>query len=115
MVFDTDRLNEWAAKQRNRYISNTLPKDYLTRLRNLGFDFLPVNEHGFYDNFRNLQQYHAANGDCDVPADYEEDRVLARWVEIQVRDNSYAATAFFILSSAKNHTKQRNDPNNSKA
>lgn len=77
-------LKDWAHKQKHKYMENKLPKEHLSRLKKLGFDFLPFKEHGFGDKYELLLKFKAEHNHCDVPRDYKEDSLLARWVEVQV-------------------------------
>ncbi|KAL7537210.1 hypothetical protein ACHAXR_007654, partial [Thalassiosira sp. AJA248-18] len=63
---------------------NKISEERISRLKKLGFDFLPIREHRFEETFEALQKYKTEMGNCDVPSDYKEDPRLAKWVEIQV-------------------------------
>jgi len=80
-------LFNWAKKEKSKYLENSSiqTKEQISSLKNLGFDFLPINDHKFGGMYKTLQKYKTENGNCDVPPDYEKDPALTRWVDVQVR------------------------------
>jgi len=75
-------LGSWIAMQRSLKLKGELSKERITRLTALGFDWDPFAT-AWEKNFLTLKQYKATHGDCNVPEDWPENPVLARWVATQ--------------------------------
>ena len=78
-------LREWTIKQKKKNLENKLSKERASRLKKLGFDFIPIKEHHYEDSFRELEKFKAEHGHTNVPPSYKDNPQLAKWVEIQVR------------------------------
>ena len=80
-------LGQWAHSQRQRAMDQALDPRRAQRLDTIGFnwDRTPM-EKRWNDKFERLQIYQREHGNCLVPADFEGDTELGRWVKRQ-RDN----------------------------
>jgi superfamily II DNA or RNA helicase len=79
-----DRLKAWASYQRARIAQDKIDPDHKAQLDALDFsstrDAIDYHWHQMYER---LKQYHAANGNSDVPNQWPEDIKLASWVSQQ--------------------------------
>jgi hypothetical protein len=62
------------------------------------------NEHDWEKQFKNLLQYKAAHGDCDVPVKSENHRSLGRWISAQRKKYQ-----MYFSKSATTESKPSND------
>lgn len=77
-------LRWWCQAQRIHYKKNTLSKDKIARLEQIGFDWMPVGLtwHRYY---KQLQKYKEQHGNCNVPLHWPENKNLGAWVGRQRR------------------------------
>lgn len=77
-------LGNWVAMQRALKANGELPKERISRLNAIGFDWVPILS-VWEENFRALEQYKKQKGDCNVPARWPQNQVLATWIRVQRR------------------------------
>ena len=76
------KLGRWVATQRAAYMANSIAQDRVVRLDSVGFKWAlvvkgPITP--WETRFKELVQYKAKHGDCDVPRSHN----LGRWVKHQ--------------------------------
>ena len=75
------KLGNWVRVQRKTYMANSLTKDRLTRLNSIGFNWALMGPTLPWEaQFKELVQYKAKRGDCNIPA--RQGR-LGKWVDTQ--------------------------------
>jgi hypothetical protein len=79
---DDATLGRWVAAQRYRGRTGDLPPERVKKLDELGFVWSPADR-AWKDHYARLLEYRAAHGNCDVPEVYEDDQMLANWVQRQ--------------------------------
>jgi len=91
--YDDVDLHVWTQNQRKAYKANGLRNDRKDLLDSIGFDLCLhwKNKDSSFENeeeedsnwdemFQRLGRYKEAHGNCHVPLDYVDDRVLSAWV-----------------------------------
>ena len=79
-----DRLKLWVKNQIARNDQGKLDPEQKSQLDALGFSLFNKTKHNSWDVMHErLKQYHATNGDANVPHLWEEDPKLATWVSEQ--------------------------------
>ena len=73
-------LGTWVQKQRSNKVR--LPDDKVKRLNSIGFVWDPLNDQ-WEARFSELEKYKKKHKDCNVPASFKENRLLANWVQTQ--------------------------------
>jgi DNA-directed RNA polymerase subunit N (RpoN/RPB10) len=73
-------LGEWVRKQRKA--QETMDEQRRRLLDESGFDWDPF-ESAWNEKFQKLIAFKKTHGNCDVPANYLQDRSLAQWVTYQ--------------------------------
>jgi hypothetical protein len=76
------QLATWVAGQRRCRKENTLTKDRIQRLDQIGFIW-DARDALWEEKFAELQAYKKAQGNCNVPQDWSENPQLAEWVTNQ--------------------------------
>ena len=76
------KLGTWAVKQRHLYLAGSLAQDRICALDSIGFGWTldGVLKEAWKSRFRELVQYKAEHGDCDVPLRQGK---LGQWVNTQ--------------------------------
>lgn len=80
-------LAAWITTQRSKYKKEKLSKEKIIRLRNIDFIFDPKDA-GWEIMFTLLSKYKEENGHCDVPKDYQKNKVLGKWASHQRYHNT---------------------------
>ena len=75
---DNPELGRWCGNQRNIFKSNKLPQDRVTRLKELGFVWDPL-EVAWEEMFAALVAYKQTHGDCNVPNRWKDNPELGGW------------------------------------
>ena len=71
-------LGDWCQKQRNIYKSNKLSPDRIKRLEDIGFEWNPLDAR-WEKMFAALVAYKLAHGNCNVPAEWDQNPKLGQW------------------------------------
>jgi len=79
---ENKELAQWVRYQRSYYKRNGLDKNLIKRLETLGFIWDPLQSL-WGKHFKELKKYKERFGDCDVPANWPENKELAQWVRYQ--------------------------------
>lgn len=63
----------WVKFQRSRYKKNDLSEEHIVKLERIGFNWSPKEdaEVSWDHRFKQLLEYKAEKGDCNVPHHYE--------------------------------------------
>ena len=83
---DDKSLASWVHRQRTQYKKSELSEERIARLNVIGFSWYVSTistDDMWFNRFEHLKQYKSKNGDCNVPATYEENQPLANWVRRQ--------------------------------
>ena len=81
---DKKKLAHWVEEQRQCFRSHKLSSERFKKLQEIGFDFsLDTHSARWNNMFNELLEFKNAFGHCNVSRDAEDDKKLARWVEIQ--------------------------------
>jgi len=75
-------LGNWVHTQRTLRKQGRLDQDRIDRLDAIGFTW-DLRRERWDTMFATLQDYHSANGHCDVPQTWPENRKLGNWVMMQ--------------------------------
>jgi hypothetical protein len=83
---DNPKLYAWTEQQRKAYRQGTMPIERESLLKEINFLFDP-NDTRWWENYRNLCQYHEENGNTMVPLldDEGDPNYLGQWVARQRR------------------------------
>jgi ferredoxin-thioredoxin reductase catalytic subunit len=79
---ENKQLATWAQNQRSDYQKGKLDKERIKRLEVIGFVWNPL-ESKWEEMFEALVEYKKEHGDCNVPKRWEENKLLATWVQNQ--------------------------------
>ncbi len=71
-------LGDWCQRQRNIYKSNKLSPDSIKRLEDIGFEWNPRDAR-WEKMFAALVVYKLAHGNCNVPAEWDQNSKLGQW------------------------------------
>uniref|UniRef100_A0A061R109 Helicase n=1 Tax=Tetraselmis sp. GSL018 TaxID=582737 RepID=A0A061R109_9CHLO len=77
------KLANWVIYQKERIRKGKMPTDRLEKLRSIGFEWEPLAERQWNENFERLVSFREKHGHCSVPANYTEDPHLAVWAQTQ--------------------------------
>lgn len=77
-------LGPWSTRQRKAYKNNKLTADRIKRLESVGFEWGSLDA-SWEKMFAVLSSYKLAHGDCNVPAEWEENPELGQWCYVQRR------------------------------
>lgn len=76
------KLGVWVARQRDHYRQGKLLAERIDKLQKIGFCWDPYNAVK-EEMFEALCDFQKENGHCNVPARYQKDMKLGRWIERQ--------------------------------
>ena len=76
------KLANWVVQQRVSRNAGTLSQEKITLLDRIGFKWHPGG-HRWRENYLALREYRERFGNCRVPQNWKENRVLSRWVQEQ--------------------------------
>ena len=76
------KLANWVVQQRVSRNDGTLAREKIDLLDRLGFKWSPYG-HRWRENYLALREYKERVGNCHVPQNWAENKVLARWVQEQ--------------------------------
>jgi hypothetical protein len=89
----TTSLGKWCENQRGAHKRGELPQERIDELKEIGFEFEPPPSQQKYTSYaynsqwdrrlKQLAEYKAEFGNCDVPTKYETDPQFGKWVENQ--------------------------------
>lgn len=80
---DEEDLKSWVELQRSAHSEGKLDPKRKADLDELGFSWFGNLDRRWSQMYDRLKQYHAANGNSDVPAKWSADSKLARWLSAQ--------------------------------
>ena len=80
---EDEDLSTWAQRQRSAQARNKLDPERKAQLDELGFSWTGNRDRRWDEMFDRLKQYHTKNGNSDVPAKWNKDPKLARWLSAQ--------------------------------
>ena len=75
-------LGVWVAMHRQAYKKNKIPKDRISRLEEIGFEW-DIYQSDWEYYFSQLVSYQTEYGHCRVPSGWKENKSLASWVITQ--------------------------------
>jgi Helicase associated domain len=76
------KLGVWVAHQRDHYRQGKLLAERIDKLQKIGFCWDPYNVIR-EEMFKSLYEFQKENGHCNVPARYQKNMKLGRWIERQ--------------------------------
>ncbi len=76
------KLGVWVAHQRDYYRHGKLLAERIDKLQKIGFCWDPYNAVR-EEMFKSLYEFQKENGHCNVPAHYQKNMKLGRWIERQ--------------------------------
>jgi len=79
---DNTQLANWVRSKRERYRNNTLDKDQISQLENIGFKWNTLDS-TWGLMIEELKEYKSIHGDCNVPYNWKNNLSLARWLRNQ--------------------------------
>ena len=83
----TSKTGRWVHRQRVAYKAGSLDKEKVDKLKSIGFTFdqgnLKIDAKPWNEQYEQLKQYKEANGDCNVPPQYEPNPSLYYWLGTQ--------------------------------
>ncbi len=94
------KLANWVVQQRVSRNDGTLSREKIDLLDRVDFKWHPGG-HRWRENYLVLREYKERIGNCHVPQNWTENKVLARWVQEQrTKSGSTGHVTFFLGSSA---------------
>jgi len=83
--WENPKLVTWISTQRKRFKNKLITKDQIKRLEEMGFELNEVFGRAYKNwesMFETLKKYKNEHGDCNVPRDWEEPK-LVNWISTQ--------------------------------
>jgi superfamily II DNA or RNA helicase len=82
---DNTKLANWVRSKRERYRNDTLDKDQISQLEDIGFKWNTLDS-TWGLMIEELKEYKCIHGDCNVPYNWKNNISLARWLRNQRRN-----------------------------
>lgn len=79
---ELSQLARWVVRQRASYAKGTICSDFKKRLDTIDFNWEPF-ANSWEQMFNSLCEFQKENGHCNVPARYEKNMKLSRWINRQ--------------------------------
>ncbi len=76
------QLARWVVRQRTSYRKGNFCAEFKARLDRIGFNWEPF-ANSWEEMFHSLCEFKKENGHCNVPARYQKNMKLGRWIDRQ--------------------------------